>query len=142
MPPKIGVLFQGLRKPPLVTNARRGFFALTVAGWSFDRAGMTSDVYTRYQELQRYVGWTDEDARRVSSVADAIGPHLPPLIEDFYDEIRRHPEALRVITGGEAQIARLKQTFHCWITELFSGNYDADYVARRWKVGYRHVEVG
>ena len=103
---------------------------------------MTIDVTTRYQELQRYVGWTDDDARRVASVAELVEPHLPALIEDFYGEIRRHPEALRVITGGEAQIARLKQTLLRWLTELFSGNYDAEYVARRWKVGYRHVEIG
>ncbi|MGE5193936.1 MAG: sensor histidine kinase [Deltaproteobacteria bacterium] len=103
---------------------------------------MSTEVTTRYQELQRYVGWTDEDARRVASVAGIIQPFLPPLIEDFYDEIRRHPDALRVITGGEAQITRLKQTLLRWVTELFSGKYDAEYVARRWKVGFRHVEIG
>jgi signal transduction histidine kinase len=133
--------FKGCESPA-GDQCQAGFFCARRRGMVFDRAGMTSDVYTRYLELQRYVGWTDDDARRVSSVADAIRPHLPPLIEDFYDEIRRHPEALRVVTGGEAQIARLKQTFHRWLTELFSGNYDADYVARRWRVGYRHVEVG
>ena len=29
-----------------------------------------------------------------------------------------------------------------WLRELFSGTYDADYVARRWRVGWRHVEIG
>jgi hypothetical protein len=27
------------------------------------------DLFRRYQELQQYVGWTDEDAERVHSVA-------------------------------------------------------------------------
>jgi signal transduction histidine kinase len=103
---------------------------------------LNTDVTSRYQELQRYVGWTADDTRRVASVGEAIQSFLAPLIEDFYSEIARHPEAQQVITGGEAQVARLKQTLRRWLMELFSGNYDADYVARRWKVGHRHVEIG
>jgi signal transduction histidine kinase len=29
-----------------------------------------------------------------------------------------------------------------WLEELFSGQYDRDYVERRWRVGFRHVEIG
>jgi signal transduction histidine kinase len=98
--------------------------------------------YARYQELQRYVGWTEEDARRVQSLEPLVAPHFGQLIDDFYAEIERHPDARRVITGGEQQIARLKQTLKQWLAELFSGRYDRDYVERRWRVGLRHVEIG
>ena len=64
------------------------------------------------------------------------------LVDDFYAEIERHPAARKVITGGQAQIDRLKGTLVQWIRELLAGNYDADYVARRWRVGWRHVEIG
>ena len=100
------------------------------------------DVYCRYQELQRYVGWTEEDALRAGSVAALLEPHLVPLIDDFYAEIERHPEARKVITGGAAQIERLRGTLINWVRELLSGRYDRDYVARRWRVGWRHVEIG
>src|SRR6516164_10623636 len=103
---------------------------------------MNPDPIGRYRELQRYVGWTDDDARRVADVAALVGPFLPALIDDFYDEIARHPQAQKVITGGPAQVARLKETLLRWLKELFSGRYEDDYVARRWKVGYRHVEIG
>jgi len=99
-------------------------------------------LYRRYQELQQYVGWTDDDAGRVRSVADALEPFLFPLVDDFYAEIDRHPEARRVITGGPAQIERLKGTLRTWVRELLVGPYDQDYVARRWRVGWRHVEIG
>jgi len=98
--------------------------------------------YLRYQELQRYVGWTEEDAARVRSLATLVAPHFESLIDDFYAEIERHPDARRVITGGEAQINRLKLTLRNWLAELFSGQYDRQYVDRRWRVGYRHVEIG
>src|SRR5690242_11753086 len=104
---------------------------------------MTPDeTFRRYQELQAYVGWTEEAARRVAAVAGLLEPFLPPLIDDFYAEIDRHPEARKVITGGAAQVRRLKGTLLAWVRELLAGRYDGDYVARRWRVGWRHVEIG
>jgi signal transduction histidine kinase len=98
--------------------------------------------YRRYQELQSYVGWNEADAGLLQSVGPMLEPHFADLIDDFYDEIDRHPDARKVITGGEAQIQRLKGTLLRWIAELFSGRYDEAYVARRWRVGWRHVEIG
>ena len=100
------------------------------------------DLFRRYQELQQYVGWTDQDAVRVQSVAALLEGRFTPLIDDFYAEIERHPEARKVITGGAAQIERLKGTLRAWLRELMFGPYDRDYVARRWRVGWRHVEIG
>jgi two-component system, NtrC family, sensor kinase len=99
-------------------------------------------LFLRYQELQQYVGWTQDDARTVHSLSDLMEPHLLPLIDDFYAEIERHPDARKVITGGSEQIKRLKGTLVQWLRELFAGNYDQDYVLRRWRVGCRHVEIG
>lgn len=99
-------------------------------------------IYLLYQELQRYVGWTDDDAKRVAALRPVIEPHVVALIDDFYEEIGRHPEALRVITGGNEQIARLKHTLRAWLRDLVAGRYDKDYVSRRWRVGLRHVEIG
>jgi signal transduction histidine kinase len=96
----------------------------------------------RYRELQQYVGWSDEDAERVRAAGPLIRGDLPALIDDFYEEIERHPDARRVITGGAEQVARLKGTLLRWLEELLAGQYDAEYVSRRWRVGYRHVEIG
>jgi signal transduction histidine kinase len=100
------------------------------------------DAFRRYQELQSYVGWTDDAAHRVAAVAELVEPYLPELVDDFYAEIERHPNARKVITGGAAQIERLKGTLLTWLRQLFAGRYDAEYVARRWRVGWRHVEIG
>src|SRR5262249_54059959 len=99
-------------------------------------------LYNRYRELQSYVGWTDADAERIVAAAPLLEPYLLNLIDDFYDEIERHPGARKVITGGQAQIERLKGTLVRWIRDLLAAQYDADYVARRWRVGWRHVEIG
>lgn len=99
-------------------------------------------IFQLYQELQSYVGWTEDDARRVAAIANAIEPHIVGLIDDFYEEIDRHPEARKVITGGAEQVARLKETLRAWLRDLVSGRYDKEYVSRRWRVGLRHVEIG
>jgi signal transduction histidine kinase len=98
--------------------------------------------FALYRELQSYVGWTDADMHRLTAVAPAVAPYFRALIDDFYEEIDRHAEARKVITGGAAQVARLKGTLLEWIAELFSGRYDERYVSRRWRVGWRHVEIG
>jgi signal transduction histidine kinase len=99
-------------------------------------------LYARYLELGQYVGWTSEDARRVAQASRIVEPTFNALVEDFYAEIDRHPEARAVITGGGQQIERLRGSLRGWLTELFSGQYDRDYVIRRWRVGLRHVEIG
>jgi hypothetical protein len=101
-----------------------------------------AEPFRRYQELQGFVGWSDADAARVAAVAGLLDPHLPALVDDFYATIDRHPNARRVITGGAAQVERLKGTLLIWLRELLGGVYDAAYAARRWRVGWRHVVIG
>jgi len=103
---------------------------------------MLTDPYQKYLELQRYVGWTDEDQQRIESVSDVLLEHAAPLVEDFYAQILRHPRAAQVITGGEAQIVQLKSTLRQWIRQLLTGPYDHDYVVLRTKVGHKHVAIG
>jgi C4-dicarboxylate-specific signal transduction histidine kinase len=99
-------------------------------------------LYDMYRELQAYVQWTDQDRLRVHRARSAVESAMPALIDDFYEEIQRHPNAAAVITGGQPQIQRLKQTLVHWIEGLFSGAYDEEFVRTRWRVGRRHVEIG
>ena len=103
---------------------------------------MPLKLFERYKELQAYVGWGDEDAARIKAVAETIEANIDVLINDFYAEIQRHPEASRVITGGQAQIARLMASLRAWLSESLKGRSDVDYVERRWKIGLRHAEIG
>ncbi|MDX1947929.1 MAG: protoglobin domain-containing protein [Pirellulaceae bacterium] len=96
----------------------------------------------RYEQLQRYIGWTAADADRVAQARPLLTPLIPELIDDFYAEIQRHPPAAAVMVDGAEQVERLKGTLRRWISELLAGPYDGDYVRRRAGVGLRHVEIG
>jgi hypothetical protein len=103
---------------------------------------MSSDLFNRYQDLQSYVGWNAEDVARVKGVAEVIEQRMDVLIDDFYTEIQRHPDAAKVITGGHAQITRLMASLRSWLRESMKRRSDEDYVVRRWKIGLRHAEIG
>jgi PAS domain S-box-containing protein len=95
-----------------------------------------------YRDLQAYAGWTSGDAARIKQAADYVRQRMNLLIDDFYEEIERHPEAARVITGGKPQIERLKSSLSDWLSESLDCRNDADYVLRRWRIGLRHAEIG
>lgn len=99
-------------------------------------------LFELYGELRDYVGWEVDDAERLASLKPILEPSFDAIIDDFYEEVARHPKAVRVITGGDDQIARLKQTLRGWLSDLFSGPYDEPFVERRFLVGQRHVEIG
>jgi signal transduction histidine kinase len=98
-------------------------------------------LFELYGELRAYVGWEEADADRLASLKSILEPSFDAIIDDFYEEVARHPKAVRVFTGGENQIARLKQTLRGWLNDLFSGPYDEQFVERRFRVGQRHVEI-
>ncbi len=103
---------------------------------------MTIATFDKYCELQRYVGWDAVDYQRITVVRDVLLARSDEIVDDFYNQIRLHPHAVEVITGGEAQILQLKSTLRLWLRQLLTGPYDNDYVVLRTKVGQRHVAIG
>jgi signal transduction histidine kinase len=99
-------------------------------------------LIARFREMQDYLGWTEEDARAIQSIAADLEWDFAAIVADFYAEIDRHPDARKVITGGDAQLQRLRTTLLRWFEDLVSGRYDDQYVKRRWQVGLRHAEIG
>ncbi len=94
------------------------------------------------QEMKRYLGFTEEDAALLRQLGPRMEKYLPELAERFYSQIPHHPNAFRVFTGGDAQIARLKLTLQGWGKSLFCGVYEQAYAEERYQIGYRHVRAG
>jgi signal transduction histidine kinase/FixJ family two-component response regulator len=103
---------------------------------------VTINPETFFEEMKRYVGFTDHDALLLLQAAPPMQRHLRGMSERFYTQILQHPDAMKVFTGGEAQIERLKNTLQVWARQLFSGKYDEDYAHERYKIGVRHVMIG
>ncbi len=94
------------------------------------------------EEMKRYLGFDAQDAELLRRLGPRLEKHFPEMAEQFYSTITHHPRAARVFTGGEAQIARLKQTLQEWARGLFGGVYDENYAVERFRIGYHHVRIG
>ncbi|HWQ03448.1 MAG TPA: protoglobin domain-containing protein [Candidatus Nitrosotenuis sp.] len=103
---------------------------------------MSASKETFIQEMKRYLGFTEEDVTLLRTLGPRMEKYFPELAERFYSQIPHHPNAFRVLSGGDVQIARLKQTLQHWARGLFSGNYDQSYAEDRYQIGYRHVRIG
>lgn len=93
-------------------------------------------------EMKRYLDIDAADCARLRELGPRMEKYFPEMAERFYAQIPRHPNAFRVLAGGEVQIGRLKQTLQHWARGLFSGVYDEAYARDRFQIGYRHVRVG
>ncbi|HZU98249.1 MAG TPA: protoglobin domain-containing protein [Planctomycetota bacterium] len=93
-------------------------------------------------EVKRYVDFREEDARTLLALRPMLEANAAPVLDVFYGRILEHPRASRAITGGTAQVERLKTTLRTWLIELASGVYDGGYLAKRAAIGRRHVVIG
>jgi signal transduction histidine kinase len=88
-----------------------------------------------------YVGFDEASSAALREAHAIVAPHFGPIIDDFYATIEAHPGARAAITGGAAQIERLKGTLLRWIEEVFLGPHDEAYFERRARIGRMHVQI-
>lgn len=72
------------------------------------------------------------------TMSDDIIPHLQPVTDTFYQHLSGIERAQPFLDG---KIDTLKNTHIAWLTQLFTGSFDADYAEYMYKVGDVHVRV-
>ena len=77
------------------------------------------------ENVKAYVGFDDLASAALRDAHPLVAPRFGAIIDDFYATIEAHPDARAAITGGAAQIARLKQSLVQWIDELFRGPHQS-----------------
>ena len=96
---------------------------------------------TFLENLKLYVGFDAASSAALREAHPLVAPHFGPIIDDFYATIEAHPGARAAITGGAAQIQRLKGSLLKWIDEVFLGPHDEAYFERRARIGRMHVQI-
>jgi len=95
----------------------------------------TEDVST----LTNINGFTPDDAEHLRHLGQLLIPKLPEITDRFYERLLADDRTRSFVEG---RVEHLKETHIAWMTELFSGKYDDDFMNRQQKVGERHVAVG
>src|SRR4051812_38979095 len=96
---------------------------------------------TLFEELKRYVGFTDKDETALRAIYPHAQPELPRIADVFYRRILDHEGARKALEGGESMVGRLKVTLVAWMDSLFQGPWDEVYYERRARIGRVHVRI-
>ena len=96
---------------------------------------------TFFESLKQYVGFTAASSAALRELHPIAQPSFVPIVDDFYAAIEAHPDARAAITGGTAQIERLKQTLVRWLGTLLLGPHDEAYYEMRARIGRVHVRI-
>jgi two-component system sensor histidine kinase HydH len=94
-----------------------------------------------FEALKEYVGFDDTGSAVLREFRPLAQAHIASIVDDFYEAIVRHPGASAAITGGQAQIDRLKQTLVSWMEQLLEGPHDGAYFRKRQRIGRVHVQI-
>jgi signal transduction histidine kinase len=96
---------------------------------------------TFFESLKQYVGFTADSSAALRELHPVAQPFFAPIVDDFYAAIDAHPGARASISGGAAQVQRLKQTLIQWLDLLLLGPHDEAYHERRARIGRMHVRI-
>jgi signal transduction histidine kinase len=94
-----------------------------------------------FENIKLYVGFTDASSAALRELHPIAAPFFQPIVDDFYAAIETHPSARQAITGGQAQIDRLKQTLVRWLDKMLLGPHDEEYYELRARIGRMHVRI-
>src|SRR6266700_913309 len=92
--------------------------------------------------MKRCVGFTDDSSAALREFHPVARDQFAAIVDDFYATIDAHPEAQAAISGGAAQVERLKQTLLRWLEVLLLGPHDEAYYQLRTRIGRVHVRIG
>ena len=96
---------------------------------------------TLFQELKRYVGWTEADEQALWSLHPFARPRFEAIADLFYARILENEGARAVLQGGESKVGQLKITLKAWMDKLLRGPWDEEYFLLRCRIGRMHVRI-
>lgn len=87
------------------------------------------------------ISLTKEDIAFTKVLSPLIHEHIDEIVEEFYRLVMRQPNLSEIIRTFST-VERLKKTFHTHILELFEGNIDEAFFAKRIRISHVHVKIG
>lgn len=93
------------------------------------------------ENRQRLFMITDADIRLIVESRSIVEAGLDALVDRFYELQTSVPE-IALLIGDAETLQRLRNAQKRYITDLFSGVYDIDYVNNRLRIGLVHKRIG
>jgi len=85
--------------------------------------------------------FTEADVRSLRSCGPMIENNVDSLVERFY-ELQTGIREIALVIGDADTLARLRSAQRRYVLDLFSGEYDLEYVNNRLRIGLVHKRIG
>jgi len=95
-----------------------------------------------FDTMAESVGFSAADARRLKAMGPVLAPRLCEVVDEFYGALGADRDARVLLEAEPDRVARLRETLHQWLVELFEGAYGQAYHDRRGRIGRAHVRAG
>lgn len=99
-------------------------------------AGLSVDI------IAAQIGFTGEDRDRVRALAEVAIPAIPGMVARLFSRLTLNPATVELLQSRNMQRERLGTILRIWLEELFTGELDEAYWARRSAIGQTHVREG
>lgn len=103
-----------------------------------DQLRLTEREIARRKEA---FSFDEKDIAALVSAKPLIAQELDAIIEEFYEQQVATDEVSQLI-GDADTLLRLKRSMRGYISSLFSGQYDTEYVQGRLRIGMVHKRIG
>lgn len=87
------------------------------------------------------LGFTQRHADALSECGTFVRHEINFLVDQFYEK-QTNIDEIALIIGDAGTLARLKMAMERYISDLFSGLYDEEYVNNRLRIGLVHKRIG
>lgn len=82
-----------------------------------------------------------EDEQRLAECRSLITDRIDEIVDSFYKRLTDSPE-VQLLIGDQETFNRLHGSMRRYVTELFEGYYDREYVNKRLRIGKVHKRIG
>jgi hypothetical protein len=90
-------------------------------------------------ELAEMMELTETEKELLADLEDVAEDQADAMTDDFYGRLMAHENTAEYFEGLDTDDHDFVAP---WFVDLFGGEYDADYVAQRLKIGRIHVQIG
>lgn len=84
----------------------------------------------------------EADRKALREIEGVLRPHMPKIVDAFYEHLAQFPEVVRFIADTGTNIDNLKRTNPQYFAELFRGEFGQRYFESRRAIGIIHARIG
>jgi signal transduction histidine kinase len=96
---------------------------------------------TLFGDLKAYVHFDEHDQENLRQLARPLADRLGGVVEELYGKLQEYPAARSAIRESGASPTRVRATIADWMNGILQGPYNAEYFARRSRIGHVHVRL-